>query len=290
MKTGIVLVNYNDYKLTQKFIDQIIYYKNIDQIVVVDNASTDDSYIQLKKNKDSKITILKNNSNKGYASGINLGSRYLIDKFDIQNIIVSNSDIKIEKEEDIDSLVSILNSQRLIGITAPIIRQHDGYDKGSKITKTWQDILLNIIYFHKFFNKWFVLYPQKYYQNKKIVPVERVSGCFFVIKAKALQKIKYLDEGTFLYYEENILATKLKKLGYKTLILNDISVFHDHSVMIDKSINRLNKYKILKQSQMYFEKKYNNASKFDIILLNMTSKMTYYIYYFIFMLKGGFKK
>lgn len=290
MKTGIVLVTYNDYELTQKFIDHVKNYQNIDQIVIVDNASTDDSYSKLKKNNSSKITILKNSSNKGYASGINLGSRYLIKEHNIENIIISNSDITIEKEQDIDSLIKVLNSQRLIGITAPVIRQHDGYDKGWKITKTWQDILLNLIYIHRFINRKFVGYPQKYYENKKKVLVERVSGCFFVIKAKALQKINFMDEGTFLYYEENILATKLKKQGYQTILLNDIQVFHDHSVMIDKSINRLRKYKILKQSQLYFEKNYNNASKFDIIMLQVTSKLTYLIYYFITWTKGEFKK
>lgn len=290
VKTGIVLVNYNDYNTTQKFINQIINYKNIDQIVVVDNASTDDSYKKLQQIKHKKIVVLKNDSNKGYASGINLGSKYLIKKYKKCYIIVSNSDIEINREKDIDELIKVMKSDLSIAVVAPVIRQHIGDDKGWKITKPWQDILLNLIYVHRYFNKKFIAYSDKYYHNKKLVEVERVSGCFFIIQSEILEKIRYMDENTFLYYEENILATKLKRNHYRTILVQDIEVFHNHSVTIDKSINSLNKYKILKQSQLYFEKNYNNASKFDIIMLQVTSRVTYFIYYLVAWIKGGFKR
>lgn len=290
MKTGLVLVNYNDYSTTKNFIDQIIDYKIIDVVVIVDNASTDDSYEKLSQIENKKIILLKNTSNKGYSSGINLGSKYLIQKYGACNIIVSNADIEIEKEEDIQNLLSVLNSKKKIAVVAPVIRQHDGYDKGWKITKTWQDILLNLIYIHRFLKPKLEGYKEQHYQNKRIVEVERVSGCFFLIKSTVLEEIHFMDEGTFLYYEENILAKKLKLKQYKTILVNDIEVFHNHSVTIDKSINRLNKYKILKKSQLYFEKNYNNASKFDIMMLQVTNKITYLIYYLITWLRGGTKK
>lgn len=290
MKTGLIVVNYNDYKTTKEFVESILNFKIIEKIVIVDNKSTNDSVKQLKTIKNDKIKIIENNSNKGYASGINLGSKYLIDLYDDCNIIVSNSDIVVNDESDIEKLLTYLNSKKNIAVVAPIIKQNQGYDKGCKIVKTWQDILLNIIFLHRFLRSKLIGYKENYYLNKDKTEVEQVSGCFFLIKSEALKKIKYLDEGTFLYYEENILATKLKKNKYKTFIINDVEVFHNHSVVIDKSINKLKKYKILKESQLYFEKNYNNASKFDIMMLKMTSKMTYMIFYIVALLKGGFKK
>ena len=43
MKTGIVVLNYNDAEETVKFVNDINNYDVVNQIVVVDNGSTDDS-------------------------------------------------------------------------------------------------------------------------------------------------------------------------------------------------------------------------------------------------------
>ena len=64
----------------------------------------------------------------------------------------------------------------------------------------------------------------------------------------------YFDEGVFLYYEENIMGIKTKKLGKNIIVCNNVDVIHDHSVSIDKSLKRIKKYDILKTSQEYFEK------------------------------------
>jgi len=43
MKTGFIIINYNDFDSTKKLIDNIKNYSVIDKIIVVDNNSTDDS-------------------------------------------------------------------------------------------------------------------------------------------------------------------------------------------------------------------------------------------------------
>ena len=75
------------------------------------------------------------------------------------------------------------------------------------------------------------------------------------------------------------MCSKLKQHNLRTVINTEVEVFHNHSVTIDKNIKRINKYKILKNSQMYFEKKYNNANIFEIFLLWLTNKITLLIYY-----------
>ena len=49
MKTGIVILNYNDYDTTYEMIQQIKNYKCLNHILIVDNKSTDRSYSKLKK-------------------------------------------------------------------------------------------------------------------------------------------------------------------------------------------------------------------------------------------------
>ena len=131
---------------------------------------------------------------------------------------------------------------------------------------------------HEKVRKKYLHYKEEHYNNK-IVDVDIVSGCFFLIRSDVLKQIDFFDENVFLYYEENILCSKLKQHNLRTVINTDVEVFHNHSVTIDKNIKRINKYKILKNSQMYFEKKYNGANIFEIFLLWLTNKITLLIYY-----------
>ena len=70
------------------------------------------------------------------------------------------------------------------------------------------------------------------------------------------------------------MGVKTKDLGKNIIVANNIDVIHDHAVSIDKSLKRIKKYDILKNSQYYFEKTYNQASKGELFLLKLTSKIT----------------
>jgi len=104
--------------------------------------------------------------------------------------------------------------------------------------------------------------------------VDVVSGCFFLIRSTVLKEINFLDENTFLYYEENILSKKIKELNKDIVINNNVLVVHNHSVTIDKNVKRINKYKIQKKSQYYYEKEYNKANGFELFMLKLTSNVT----------------
>ena len=113
-----------------------------------------------------------------------------------------------------------------------------------------------------------------------------------MIRLKAFKKINYFDENTFLYYEENILGKKLKDNNMYCYIDNDVKVIHNLSVSVDKTYNSIKKYKILKNSQKYYEKNYNNLNIFGIILLRIfyyISLSISYIKIFILNLKGSKK-
>ena len=71
LKTGLVVLNYNDYKTTIKLIQMIKNYDSIDLIVVVDNCSTDKSYKKINEYTNNKVKLLKSDKNGGYAYGNN---------------------------------------------------------------------------------------------------------------------------------------------------------------------------------------------------------------------------
>ena len=268
---GMVIVNYNDYETTKRLLDNVKDYKVLKEIVVVDNKSTDNSLEELRKLKNKKITIIDSGENKGYSYALNVGCKYLIDKYKSLNIVISNSDIIIESELDIKDLNSYISTKNVI--VGPTIIQGNDLNRGFKIPTPWQDIKQNIVFFGKRVLAKELSYPDNYY-HKDISKVDTVSGCFFMISSKHLEDMGYFDENIFLYYEENIMGIKTKKLGKNIIVCNNVDVIHDHSVSIDKSLKRIKKYDILKTSQEYFEKTYNGANKIELFFLKVFRYLT----------------
>ena len=271
MKNGIVIVNYNDYKTTKRLIDNIKDYKIFDKIVIVDNKSSDNSLKELKKLENKRIIVIDSGENKGYSYALNVGCKYLIDKYKECKIIVSNSDIIIQSENDIKDLFELVKGKNVI--VGPTIIEGNNLNRGWIVPKPMDDVAMNILGLYKKYQKRHLMYQDSYY-NKDISKVGTVSGCFFAISSKHLEEMGYFDENVFLYYEENIMGVKTKDLGKNIIVANNIDVIHDHAVSIDKSLKRIKKYDILKNSQYYFEKTYNHASKGELFLLKLTSKIT----------------
>lgn len=282
-KIGMVILNYNDYETTSKYIDMIKNYKSINHIVIVDNNSTDGSYEKLSSINNNKIKVIKTDKNKGYAYGNNFGINYLNKNNDVDYIIISNPDIIVE-EKVIKKLQKDMDNNEDISIVCPVINQLDEKIRGWRLPTIKDEILLNINYIQRKVKKKLNYNEEKY--SGHLTKVDVVPGCFFMIRKDIMKLIGNFDEATFLYYEENILGQKLKNIDKKTYVDNEVSVIHDLSVSVDKSFNSIKKYKILKQSQKYFVKNYLNANIFDMMLLGLTYYISLGVSYIICFFKN----
>jgi GT2 family glycosyltransferase len=259
-KLGMVIINYNDATSTISLLNSIKDTKVLDLIVIVDNKSTDDSVKVLRPLTNNKIKLIANKENKGYAYGLNVGAKYLIKELPDCNIIFSNTDIIIDNPNDLSILNNDLKGN--IAVVGPTIIEHNNLNRGWMLPTIKTEIKANIPLLSRNYNKK-LLYRNAYY-HKDLSKVDVVSGCFFLVSSVALEKVGYFDEHTFLYYEENILAYKLKEAGYIEVIDNNVDIIHNHATTIDNAYSRINKFNILKTSQLYFVTKYLNASKHEL--------------------------
>ena len=96
---GVVILNYNDYATTQKFIDHIKNFGSDIQFVVVDNCSTNNSLEILTNYIDgyNNVEIISADKNGGYAYGNNLGMKYLRERYNPKYLVVANPDTVIEE-------------------------------------------------------------------------------------------------------------------------------------------------------------------------------------------------
>lgn len=265
MKTGIVVLNYNDANETIDFVEKISAFNVIDIISVVDNCSTDDSVKKLKKLKNIELITL--NKNGGYAAGNNAGLKYLYEQ-NCDNYIISNPDIIVDKRNLMD-FIAHMNADSSYHIFGPTIEEEGTINHGWKQRTIAYDIYDNYPIINRLLKNR-IKYQKSHYKGA-ITPVDCVSGCFFGIKKALIDKIGFLDEGTFLFYEEDILCARAKTAGLNVCVLNNIMVIHNHSITIDKNINHYRKLKVLKDSQMYYHKTCFNHPVYKLKRLQRTA-------------------
>ncbi|MCH5167889.1 MAG: glycosyltransferase family 2 protein [Erysipelotrichales bacterium] len=267
MKNCFLIVNYNDYKSTKHLIDNINNFECLSEIVVVDNSSSEEEIDLLSKLNGEKINIIFNDSNLGYSGAINIGARYLIDKYKKCNIIVSNSDIVILSEQDLVKLIDTLNDPK-IGLVGPQILEKGNILRGRKDCTVNYDIFNNLPVFRHFFNN--SDYSENHYINSFSL-VDVISTCFFLISSETLQKINYMDENVFLYYEDYIMCNKIRNLGLDIVICNDVKIKHIFSVSVDKNYKNVSKKIMLRDSMMYYHSTYHDINFFQKRLLKLSS-------------------
>ena len=270
MKNCFLIINHNDFKSTKHLIDNIIDFSIIDHILIVDNKSNDEEIALLKQIKQNKIEILFNDVNSGYSGGINYGAKYLIDKYKECNLIISNSDIVIFAEDDIKKLIDLLNYEG-IGLVGPHIIEKGNTNRGSKKITPNLEILCNLGLFKNKIRNKVLAYPNDYYDGE-IAFVDVISSAFFLINSKTLERINYMDDNLFLYYEEQVLSEKIKKLGLGIIISNKVFVKHLFSVSVDKVYKNKDKNKMFRESQLYYFNTFYNLNKIQKKLLEFSSK------------------
>lgn len=263
----LLVLNYNDYDTTVKLVSSVVNYSTISHILVVDNCSTDDSYINLLKINNSKIDVIRANYNGGYGAGNNLGINYLFDKYKSKYILLANPDVSIN-ESSILKMEKFLESNPNYVAVAPHMCDKNGRrqaNAGWNIPKKSSYILsMSIV-------GAFLIHPGSVdwdnHLGKNYIDVDAISGSLFMMNSQLMMNNGMYDENVFLYCEETILGFKFKKAGLKSAILTDDEYIHHHSVSISKTYKtELSKRKLILKSRHYVLKNYYNASIIECLL------------------------
>lgn len=270
MRTGIVILNYNDAVSSMVLADSILDYSSIEHIVIVDNCSTDASFDILEQHYENsgKVSVISSGRNGGYSYGNNYGARYLIEHFNTEIIIISNPDVQFE-EELVISISDTFAEHPEYGVLTGVMMRPDGKVDAAPYRQLFS-------YAHDlgdcFLTVRRLVYEKRRYEVDYSVPVQEVEviqGSLFAITAEVFEEIGGLDENIFLYYEELILAKRLQRCGYRTGLITDRTYLHNHSVSIRKSMKNVRIWRAVLKSKYYYQKNYNNANIFQMALLHV---------------------
>ena len=207
---SIIILNWNGKKMTEECLNSLIPQMNKNfEIILVDNGSTDGSVEYLKK-KFPKIKIIESQKNRGYAGGNNLGVKYAKGDY----ILILNNDIVVDKNF-LREIWKNKDKAEILGV------KNYYYDKknilwaiGSKVNRfTMKANLIG--------NK----EEDKGQYDKDFIPPQ-VTGSAMLINKKVIDKIGFLNESYFAYYEETEWQTRAKNAGFKTSWIPRAKLWH----------------------------------------------------------------
>lgn len=302
---SVVVLNWNGWRDTQLCLQSLLDtgYPAL-QLVVCDNASDDDSVEKIRSwvfEQESKYTgtdrplvfiegdprldcleaalnaegsqwrtvqlvLIQTGSNLGFARGNNVGIRHALAS-GAGYVFVLNNDTHVQAN-CISKLVEFGEQNSQLALMGPKV-----LDEGSMQYTQWPvaqrlgflGILLVLSPFRRLFTRTSLFRKFFYFQDRPDV-VYAVPGSAMMFKAWALREIGLFDEATFLYWEEFIVAEKLKQLNLLTFLVPDAIVWHKQSASIAKIGAR--KFIENVRSERYFLNKYLRLALWKMAVLN----------------------
>lgn len=226
-KVLIIVLNYVTYDMTLDMINALkktLDYDNY-SVMVIDNCSPNESAIVLKEYSEKVGYIFyANKINSGYAAGNNIGLRYAIEHGYKYSWILNN-DVEIKEKMVLSEMVRVLEENDEIGCIGPKIYNFDGSICAPYCNRP------------SMWSMTFGIFADKSYRNKHINTqgiVYRVYGCCMLLRNQAMSSIDCMDERTFLYGEEDILAERLMRKSYVTYYCPWVSIVHLGSISVKK--------------------------------------------------------
>lgn len=240
---SIIIVSWNTVDETLKCLEAVNRYAPSAQIIVVDNASSDDSVPNIRKEWPN-VELLELDENAGFSKANNLGAA----KATRSVLCFLNSDAYVE--QSLDPLAEQLINDSQIGIIAPQVHFPNGrvqmscgrelsptsefwfcgYDALSPIKSPWH------FWRRHFSARWW----------KKPRNVDWVSGCCLLIRQSCFWDIGGWDERYFAYCEDTQLCHDCRTLGLQVVFDPSIRIEHiggasfHSSTSSDRLIRKIN--------------------------------------------------
>ena len=215
---SIISINYNGLKDTCELIDTLPLEDKSIEVIVVDNASTQDEATVIE-DRFPQVKVIRSKKNLGFAGGNNLGIKAAQGKY----LFFLNNDILLKPQvSDFRPLIVRLKSSPKIGMVCPKIRftwgnqliQFAGYTPLTPITMRNKAIGCGEVDHGQF-------------DTPHLTPYAH--GAAMMVKREVIEKAGLMPECYFLYYEELDWSMMIRRAGYDIWYEPACTIFHKES-------------------------------------------------------------
>jgi GT2 family glycosyltransferase len=225
---SVIIVNYNSGSFLVNCIADI--YELAEEIIVIDNASTDFSLSTLKSNlpmEGHRLRIINLNRNIGFAAGCNKGLSVSTQPY----ILFLNPDC-ILNPDSLHRMVQVMESDPQIGMVGGYLINPDGTEQGGgrrAIPTPWRAFVraFGLYRLAKFRPQlFFDFHLDKQPLPQAPVEVEAISGALMLVRREAIDDVGTWDEGYFLHCEDLDWCMRFRQKNWKIVFVPDAPVTH----------------------------------------------------------------
>ncbi|MDH5738890.1 MAG: glycosyltransferase family 2 protein, partial [Nitrospira sp.] len=225
---SLIIVNYNACECIVACVSSAL--DQVDEVIVVDNASSDDSLAKLAAvfPGDRKLKIVRNRENLGFAAGCNIGVDYSVGSC----LLFLNPDCVLEPGS-VEHLLHVLDDHQDVGMVGGLLLNPDGTEQAGgrrAIPTPWRSFV-RAFGLSRFADRWPRLFFD-FHLHKQPLPthpidVEAISGACMLVHRAAMQSAGHWDEGYFLHCEDLDFSMTLRGRGWKIMFVPDARIIHD---------------------------------------------------------------
>jgi GT2 family glycosyltransferase len=220
-----IIVNYNAGALLHNCVESLLQCPLAIEIIVVDNASKDNSLAPLHNLPG--IQIIKNNTNVGFATACNTGAR----QASAPVLLFLNPDCSFKPGALIE-LLSVMSVDATVGMVGGLLANIDGTEQagGRRAVPTPWRSFVRAFGLARFSERW----PRLFFDfnlHKQPLPdqpieVEAISGACMMVKREAMQDVGDWDEGYFLHCEDLDWCMRFRQKNWKILFVPSVHITH----------------------------------------------------------------
>lgn len=251
-RTAAIILNYNSSEDTKRCADFLLRQQDADlQVIIVDNCSREGVEDLRDFAKKTPVCLIESKENRGYSAGNNIGLKKAAELGCAYALIV-NPDVEISDEQFVRKATEKMNEDPSIAVLGP-----DVVDRSRRHQNPMEEL--------NFFREFFWRFDLAFGKLKRKLPYtgkkgksgycKKLSGCCLMIRLSFAEQIGYFDENVFLYCEEPILSSIVRREGKKEYYMTEIAAFHNHKE--SEKGNKQGRVKELCKSRIYYLENYS---------------------------------
>ena len=231
---SIIIVNWNGGNLLRRCVETIVTSPPAAsyEVLIVDNASADDSLDQLRASEslapliaNQQLRIIQNSENRGFGAANNQGFAATNSPF----VFLLNLDTEV-RPGTIDTLMQSVASDETIGISGPKILNSDGSTQISAFfnpPRVWHTILSQL--------KLYLLLPRgirgelllgRHWDHNRRRPVPMLGGAAMLARRRMIDEVGGFNERFHMYSEDTEWCWRITRANWKLMFVPEAVLLH----------------------------------------------------------------
>ncbi len=264
---SVIILNWNVRDLLDRCLTSIRSDHYSIEIIVVDNASSDDS-VAMVRTKYPQVVVIANTLNRGFTGGNNQGLEVAHGRY----LMVLNPDTEMVGAA-LDRLVTFLDEHSDVGAVGPQLLNPDRSIQSSRrrfptvltgfIESTWLQGLTPRGWLRRF-------YLDDVSPNQ-VQDVDWLTGACTVFRREVIDRVGGYDaQAFFMYSEELDLCRRVKQAGWRIVYVPDAQVVHYVGKSSEQAVAARHIY--FNTSKVHYYRKWHGRAAAELLRMSLLAQ------------------